>query len=55
VPAHDFRDIGYIPVPLAQGVQAKLVGDFSSIHGIRKILFVCKYQKHSITELVLSL
>jgi len=42
-----------VPVPLAQGVQAKLVGDFSSIHGIRKILFVCKYQKHSITELVL--
>jgi hypothetical protein len=43
-----------LPVPLAQGVQAKLIGDFSSVHGIRQILLVCKHQKHSITELVLT-
>jgi hypothetical protein len=43
-----------IPVPLAQGMQAKLVSDFSSIHGIGKILFVCKHQQHSITQLILS-
>jgi hypothetical protein len=42
-----------IPVSLAKGMQAKLIGDFSSVHGIRKILFVCEHQKHSITQLIL--
>jgi hypothetical protein len=37
-------------VPLAQGMLAKLVADFGSIHGIGKILFVCKHQQHSITR-----
>ena len=41
-------------MPLAQGMQTKLVGDFSSVHGIRKILFVCKHQQHSIAKLILS-
>lgn len=49
-----FQNDRIIPVPLAQGVQAKLIGDFSSVHGIRQILLVCKHQKHSITELVLT-
>jgi hypothetical protein len=35
-------------------MQTKLVSNFSSIHGIRKILFVCKNQQHSITQLILQ-
>ena len=41
-------------MPLAQGMQAKLVSNFSSIHSIRKILFVCKHKQHSITQLILQ-
>jgi hypothetical protein len=41
-------------VPLAQGMQAKLVSNFSSIHSVRKILFVCKNKQHSITQLILQ-
>lgn len=48
-----FTRVEDIPVPLAQGMQAKLVCDFSSIHGIGKILFVCKDQQHCITQLIL--
>lgn len=41
-------------MPLVQGVHANLIGDFSSVQGIRQILFVCKHQKNSITKLVLA-
>lgn len=33
-------------------MQTQLIGHFSSTHGIREILFVGKYEKHSVTELV---
>ena len=43
----------YLPVTLTQGVKAKLIRDFSGIHGVWKILLVGKHKQHSITQLVL--
>lgn len=43
----------YAPVTLAQRVQAKLVGDLSSVHSIWQILLVGKHQQDSIAQLVL--
>jgi hypothetical protein len=40
-------------VALAQRVKAELVSNLGSIHGIWQILFVGKYQQHSIAKLVL--
>jgi hypothetical protein len=34
-------------------VEAKFIGNLSSIHGVRQILFVSKDEKKSITELIL--
>jgi hypothetical protein len=42
-----------VPVALAERMETKLISDFSSIHGIWEILLICKYQQHSITQLVL--
>lgn len=42
-----------LPVTLPEGVESKLVGYFSSIHCIRKILFVSKNKQHSIPKLIL--
>ena len=39
---------------LAEGVQAELVCDLSSVHGIRKILLVGEHQQHSVAQLVLQ-
>jgi hypothetical protein len=41
-----------IPTPLPQTVEAQLIGDFGGIHCVGKILFVCKYEKKGIAELV---
>jgi hypothetical protein len=42
-------------VALAQGMEPKLVGDFSSIHRIGEILLVGKHKQHSISQLILEL
>ena len=42
-----------LPVALTEGMQAELVSDFCSIHGIRKILFVSKHEQHCISQLIL--
>ena len=42
-----------VPVALTQGMEAKLVCDLSSIHGIGQILLVGKYQQHCVTQLLL--
>ena len=42
-----------VPVALTQGVEAKLVCDLSSIHGIWQILLVGKYQQDCVTQLLL--
>jgi hypothetical protein len=41
------------PGALPQGVQAKLVGDLSSVHGVGQILLVGEDEEESIAELVL--
>ena len=41
------------PGALSEGVQAKLVGDLSGVHGVGQILLVGEDQEKSITELVL--
>jgi hypothetical protein len=41
------------PSTLSQGVQAKLVGDLSSVHGIWQILLVGEDQQKSIPQLIL--
>lgn len=33
-------------------MKAKLIGDFSSVHGIRKILLVGEYQQERVTKFV---
>lgn len=38
---------------LAEGVQAELVCDLSSVHGIGEILLVGEHQQHSVAQLVL--
>jgi len=43
-----------LPVTLAERVEAKLISNLSSIHCIRKILFVSKYKQHCITQFVLK-
>lgn len=43
-----------LPVALAQGVQAKLIRNFCSVHGVRQILLVGEYQENRITKLVLQ-
>jgi hypothetical protein len=40
-------------MPLTQGVEAKLVSDLSSIHGVWQILFVGKNKENCITQLIL--
>jgi len=42
-----------VPGPLSETVQTKLVGDFSRVHGIWKILFVGKNQEQGIAQLIL--
>lgn len=42
------------PLPLAQGVQAQLVCDLSSIHGVGQILFVGEDQQDGIPQLILQ-
>ena len=42
-----------IPTPLPQTMKAQFVGDFGSVHGIGKILFVRENEKKGITELIL--
>merc|ERR1712048_257866 len=41
------------PLPVAHVVQSELRGDFSSGHGIRQVLLVCKDQHHCITHLII--
>ena len=41
------------PRPLSQGMETKLVSDFSSIHGVRKILLVGEHQEQSVAKLIL--
>ena len=52
VPQGDSSD-GNVPVALAEGVQAELVCDLSSVHGIGEILLVGEHQQHSVAQLVL--
>ena len=42
------------PVTLAQRVQAQLVGDLSSVHGVWQILLVGKHQQDCVAQLVLQ-
>jgi len=42
-----------VPGALSQAVQAKLVSDLGSVHGVRKILLVGEDQEESISQLVL--
>lgn len=42
-----------VPGALSQAVQAELVGDLGSVHGVRKILLVGEDQEESISQLVL--
>ncbi|CAL1407744.1 unnamed protein product [Linum trigynum] len=44
-----------IPVALTKGMKAELISDLSSIHGIRKILLVCKNKENSIPQLILHI
>ena len=41
------------PCPLSKAVEAKLIGDLSSVHSVRKILLVGEDEEKGITELVL--
>ncbi|KAG6554759.1 hypothetical protein Mapa_003778 [Marchantia paleacea] len=41
-----------VPMALPQRVQAQLVGDLGSVHGIGQILLVGKNQQHCITKLI---
>jgi len=41
-----------IPGALSETVKTKLVGDFGSVHGVRKILFVGKDKEKCVTELI---
>jgi len=42
-----------IPSALSETVETKLVGDLSSVHGIRKILLVGKDKEKSVAQLIL--
>lgn len=42
-----------VPVALAQGVEAELVGDLSSVHGVGQILLVGEDEEDGLAELVL--
>ena len=42
-----------VPVALAERVQAELVGDLSSIHRVRQVLFVGEHQQDRLAQLVL--
>ena len=40
------------PCPLLEGVEAKLIGDLSSVHGVGQILLVGEDEEQGVTELV---
>ena len=42
-----------VPVALAQGLQAELLGDFGSRHSVGQILLVAEHEQNSVTELIL--
>lgn len=42
-----------VPLPIAQIVQAELVGEFSSVHGIGQILFVGEHEQNGVAQFVL--
>lgn len=42
-----------VPLPVAEGVEAELVGDLSDAHGVGQILFVAEHEEHGISQLVL--
>ena len=42
-----------VPLTGPQRVQAELVGDLGSVHGVGQILLVCKDEEKSISELIL--
>lgn len=44
----------YLPVALSERVETQLVGDLSSIHSIRKILFVGEHKQYSISQFILK-
>merc|ERR1719251_363827 len=43
-----------IPLPVAEVVQAQLLGDLGNGHRVRKVLLVGKDEQHSIAHLVLA-
>jgi len=51
---HKMKFQNFIPVSLTQGVETKLICNFSSIHCIWQILFVCKHKEDSISQLILN-
>ncbi len=41
-----------VPLPIAQIVQAELVGEFGSVHGIGQILFVGKHEQNGVAQFI---
>lgn len=42
-----------VPVALAQGVQAKLVGDLCCVHGVGQVLLIGEHEEDGVAQLVL--